>query len=562
MPALTWTGKNEVRHHHETVPIRTLELDEPNSHAKGIDGWKPSLDDNLIITGDNLDAMKALLPKYAGKVDVIYIDPPYNTGNEGWVYNDNVNSPMIKDWLGKAVGNDDLQRHDKWLCMMYPRLQLMKQLLKIRGVIFVSIDDNEVHHLRAVMDEIFESQNFVAEFVWKSRQNKDNRNITGVSVDHEYILAYSISSESRLFVGANRNLSQYSNPDNDPRGVWASANMVGLLDEKQRPNCHYDLIHPQTNINYGKPLMGWRYDKKTMQRLIEEERVIFPSSPKGRPRRKVFLNEIESLPNYSSVIKSDIYTRTGSEEIKNIFRDKYFEYPKPTVLLREFLEQVSNPNALVLDAFAGSGTTGHAVLKLNAEDGGNRKFILLQQPEALTEGSPAYEAGFKTVDDITRERIRRVIDGVPAAKDAQLKEGLGGSFTAVTLGQAIDPLKILKGEDLPSREALARYLYYTLELTSLPQVEAYHPTGFFAESESRCYYLHYEASKEWFLTQGANLTASQLEAISKHANKKGKEAFVLAPAYYISKEDLPKNVIAHHIPYDIQRLVFNSSEED
>jgi len=133
MPASTWTGKNEVRHHHETVPIRTLELDESNSHAKGIDGWKPSLDDNLIITGDNLDAMKALLPKYAGKVDVIYIDPPYNTGNEGWVYNDNVNSPMIKDWLGKVVGNDDLQRHDKWLCMMYPRLQLMKQLLKMGG---------------------------------------------------------------------------------------------------------------------------------------------------------------------------------------------------------------------------------------------------------------------------------------------------------------------------------------------------------------------------------------------------------------------------------------------
>ena len=389
------------------------------------------------------------------------------------------------------------------------------------------------------------------------------KNTTTFRSDHEYIIV-GYNDDKKL----NKSLEKPNwtvpkkNTDNDTRGAWESGSLSRSEEASIFGHKNYYSVNSPSGRVYTRQ---FDFSQEEFLELDKDNRIYWGASGSSVPRLKIFENELRKV-NTSSLLLHD-GTTTEGYKLLNDLMETVEDFgksilPKPIPLMQHLIQIATTPNALILDAFAGSGTTGHAVLKLNAEDGGHRKFILLQQPEALTEGSPAYEAGFKTVDDITRKRIRRVIDGVPTAKDAQLKEGLGGSFTAVTLGQAIDPLKILKGEDLPSREALARYLYYTLELTSLPQVEAYHPTGFFAESESRCYYLHYEASKEWFLTQGANLTASQLEAISKHANKKGKEAFVLAPAYYISKEDLPKNVIAHHIPYDIQRLVFNSSEED
>ena len=184
MPILDFEGKEIIHSYHYSVPHRPLLPDESRSLNPA------GADDNLIIHGDNLHALKALLPQYGGRVKCIYIDPPYNTGNEGWAYNDKVNSPLMKGWLNKTVGTDDLDRHDKWLCMMWPRLQLLKELLADDGVIFVSIDDNEQHHLRMLMDDVFGEGEFLAEFVWKSRQNRDNRNITGASIDHEYILCY------------------------------------------------------------------------------------------------------------------------------------------------------------------------------------------------------------------------------------------------------------------------------------------------------------------------------------------------------------------------------------
>lgn len=234
----------------------------------------------------NLEALKSLLPEYEGRVKCIYIDPPYNTGSEGWGYNDNVNDPRIKKWLGDVVGKEgeDLSRHDKRLCMMYPRLKLLQRLHSEDGVIFVSIDDIEVTYLRLTMDEVFGKNHFIAQLVWKSRQNKDNRNITNASIDHEYVLCY-----GQKLRGCLRKTEQYTNPDNDPRGAWTSANMAGLTTADARPNLHYDLIDPETGINYGRPTKGWRYDRNTMARLIAENRILWPDAPTGRPRKNNLL---------------------------------------------------------------------------------------------------------------------------------------------------------------------------------------------------------------------------------------------------------------------------------
>jgi adenine-specific DNA-methyltransferase len=222
MPTLNWIGKDAVINHHKEVPFRLLKCRADLSVGDPDSG-------NLLVQGDNLEALKALLPYYAGQVKCIYIDPPYNTGNEGWVYNDNVNSPEIKDWLNKAVGGEaeDLSRHDKWLCMMYPRLSLLQQFLSDDGVIFVSIDDTEVNNLRLMMDEIFSSSKWVCTLVWKRRQTPDSRNLNGVSADHEYVICYAKTSNIR-FKGQTKDLSKYTNPDNDPNGPWMSDNLTGL----------------------------------------------------------------------------------------------------------------------------------------------------------------------------------------------------------------------------------------------------------------------------------------------------------------------------------------------
>ena len=260
------------------------------------------------------------------------------------------------------------------------------------------------------MNEIFGEENFVGELIWKSRQNKDNRNVTGLSIDHEYVLCYSKYNEHRVLKGADRKTGQYANPDNDPRGSWVSGNMVGLLGEDMRPNCHYDLINPRTGINYGKPRMGWRYDSNTMQRLIEEDRIIWPKTADGRPRRKVFLTELNNLlPNYTSVIGNGIYTRTGTKEINDLFEGKYFDFPKPSSLIMELIKQVvtSGERSIVLDFFAGSCSTAHAVMRLKKDGLFDIQFICVQLPELCDEKSEAYKAGYKTIAEIAKERIRR-----------------------------------------------------------------------------------------------------------------------------------------------------------
>lgn len=352
---------------------------------------------HIIIEAENLHALVALTYTHAGKIDVMYLDPPYNTGNKDFVYNDSY------------VDSEDSYRHSKWLSFMEKRLKIAKTLLSDKGVIFISIDDNEQANLKLLCDEVLGEEKFVSLFIWKSRQNKDNRNVSGVSIDHEYVLCYSKREGVRALKGAERKTEQYSNPDNDPRGPWASGNMAGLLDATQRPNCHYDLINPETGINYGRPKMGWRYDQNTMKRLIKEKRILWPDSPNGRPRKKTFLSEISVLlPGFSSVIGDEIYTRTGTKQLDDIFEKRPFDYPKPVELIQQLVQQCTQSDSIVLDFFAGSGTTLHATMQLNAEDGGHRQCILVTNNEN------------GICEKVTYERNKRVIQGYTTPKGEQV----------------------------------------------------------------------------------------------------------------------------------------------
>lgn len=374
---------------------------------------------NLYIEGDNLDVLKCLKETYLHKVKMIYIDPPYNTGND-FVYEDDfaessaeylANSGQFDEQGNRLVTNTESNGrfHTDWLNMIYPRLKVARDLLTDDGVIFISIDDNEQENLKRVCNEIFGESNFVACFIWKSRQNKDNRNITGVSIDSEYILCYSKKSGDRVFKGTERKTEQYKNPDNDPRGPWTSANMVGLATKDARPNLHYDLINPQDGINYGCPEKGWRYDKNSMAKLIESKRILWPDTPHGRPRRKAFLSELsdDNLPGFSSIIENGVFTNTATKEIHALLDGHWFDFPKPSILIKDFLQQTTFSDSIILDFFSGSATTAHAVMQLNAEDGGNRKFIMVQLPELTDEKSEAYKAGYKNICEIGKERIRR-----------------------------------------------------------------------------------------------------------------------------------------------------------
>lgn len=368
---------------------------------------------NLFIEGDNLDALKLLQETYLGKVKMIYFDPPYNTGND-FLYNDDF-AETTAGYLERSrqsgnqtrlVANSEVNGrfHSDWLSMIYPRLRLARNLLADEGIIYISLDDGEISNLRNICNEIFGEDKFIALFVWKSRQNKDNRSKNGASVDHEYVLTY-----GNKLRGADRLLTSYSNPDKDSRGDWTSANMVGLATADRRPNLHYDLIDPDSSINYGCPPMGWRYDRKRMAKLIEEKRVLWPATPDGRPRRKLFLSDLESeRTGFSSVIGENIYTRNGTSDIELLFDSRVMDFPKPVLLLKQLISQANvGTDDTVFDFFAGSASTAHALMQLNAEDGFRRRFVMVQLPEKTDESSEACKAGYNGIAEIGKERIRR-----------------------------------------------------------------------------------------------------------------------------------------------------------
>ncbi|OQX97051.1 MAG: type III restriction endonuclease subunit M [Bacteroidetes bacterium 4572_117] len=479
MPTLNWIGKDKVINHHMDVPYKILE------HSYGFDNGKQSKSEtnsgNKIIHGDNLEALKSLLPEYEGKVKCIYIDPPYNTGNENWVYNDNVNDPKIKKWLGKVVGKEaeDLSRHDKWLCMMYPRLKLLHKLLAKGGAIFISIDDNEAFYLKILLDEIFGTSGYKANFIWKSRQIVDSRNQSMISKDHEYIYVYGKSSDFSLR-GKISDKSKYTNPDNDPRGSWMSNSILGLANAEQRPNLHYDLVDIETgNVYPCPPNTGWRYSKETMKSKLEENRIFFPSKKNGRPREKKFLNELASdYTGFSTILNEKVgYTLNGTRTVRDIIPDSQFAFPKSYELVLTLIEQATSKNSIVLDSFAGSGTTAHAVLNLNKQDGGSRKFILVEMENYA--------------ENITAERVKRVIKGYGEEKKAV--EGTGGSFDYYELGKPLFLENQMLNEDV-GLDKIREYVWFSETRQSFVEnkTSEEHLLG---EINNTAYYFYYFKDK-------------------------------------------------------------------
>ncbi len=399
MPTLDWVGKEAVLNHHQEVPFHLLHCDPALSVGDAESG-------NLLIEGDNLLALKALLPYYAGQVKCIYIDPPYNTGNESWVYNDNVNSPEMRAWLGKVVGKEaeDLSRHDKWLCMMYPRLVLLRELLSADGSIWVSIDDYEVENTRQILNEVFGSNNFVATIIWQKVFSPKN-SASYLSVDHDYVILYA-KDKSKW----NRNLlprsaaqdDRYSNPDNDPRGVWTSGD---LSARNYYSEGTYSVETPSGRVLSGPPTgTYWRVSKPNLMRLDEEKQIWWGEDGSNVPRLKRFLSEVKDgiVPQTLWTYQEVGHTQEAKKELLQICdfagSDDVFVTPKPTRLVQRILQIATGPDDLVLDSFAGTGTTAQAVLQQNAEDGGKRRFILAEMEPTIAQA-------------ITHQRIQRVIDG-------------------------------------------------------------------------------------------------------------------------------------------------------
>ncbi len=420
MPKLTWIGKDKVINHDRDVPFRVLTHNY--GFLNGVQSDTDSNSGNKIIHGDNLEALKSLLPQYEGKIKCIYIDPPYNTGNEGWVYNDNVNDPKIKKWLHNVVGKEgeDLSRHDKWLCMMYPRLKLLHQLLAADGAIFISIDDNEQAHLRLVMDEIFGGNNFVRNIIWHKRYAASNDS-KGIPDMHDFIIVYqkTLLFQRNLMPRTDKQDSLYKYDSKDGKGLWRPDN---LSVKTYSSNYDYPIKNLKTGIEYNPPKgRSWMSNEEQIQKWIIENRIFFGKDSNGAPQLKRYLNEVQqgivpiSFWSYDDVNHTD----GAKKELKSIFSNDNspFQTPKPSRLIERILQIATNKNDLILDSFAGSGTTAHAVLNLNKADGGKRKFILIEMEDYA--------------ETITAERVKRVIKGYGKAESTE------GGFDYYSLGERL-----------------------------------------------------------------------------------------------------------------------------
>ena len=561
MPSLQFKGRVFVENHHLAVPYHEWRA----IRSKGLSkvGDKASLHDNLIVEGDNLAALKALLPTHHGKVKCIYIDPPYNTGNEGWAYNDNVNSPMMQDWLGKVVDREDLTRHDKWCCMMLPRLKLLRELLRDDGTIFVSVDDNEAHRLRCLMDEVFGENNFVGTIVWR---NVTDNNPTNISVEHEYIPCYARSKESlernwrstalpvqrKLIEIGQEFVEKY--PDQEERQAaytkWFRENRSQLrpLDRYKyidaggvftgsqsvhnpgKEGYRYDVIHPTTTRPCKQPLMGYRFPEDTMNDMLQQDLILFGEDENKIIEIKLYAKEYKS--KLSSVI--DLDTRLGSYELKDTFPNepRIFDFPKPSQLLKDILSFSTERNSIVLDSFAGSGTTAQAVLALNKEDGGNRRFVMVECEDYA--------------NSITAERVRRVIRGVPSAKDPVLQTGLGGSFSYFKLGLPMRQESILDGSNLPDYEALASYVFFTATGEEF-EPDKMDPKRWFV-GRSRLYdvFLIYENDLDTLKDMALTLD------VARKLPRTKRNKLVFAPTKYLDAEFLRQyRVTFQQLPFQI-----------
>ena len=544
MPTLEFKGKQHIYAHHLTVPYRPLEPDQTRS-------CNPTdTDDNLIIHGDNLHALKALLPRYANRIKCIYIDPPYNTGSQAWVYNDRVNSPLMKAWFAEnsPVDGEDLERHDKWLCMMWPRLHLLRELLSDDGVIFVSIDHHEQHHLRMMMDEIFGTETFVTclAAVLNLKGSRDNR---GFTTTHENVLVYEKVARSALLHEVPLHDDEIDDWLEDDVGWYKKGANLKYSGEnaprERRPNLFYPIyvhedgtvgVEPKSEtstelwpIADGNKEVTWRWGRDTIAANPDE--ILAVRSENGWTLHKKQRPPVGVVP--SKKPKSTFYSpkysaTTATTIVKEIFDNtRTFDYPKsPHFLLDLISISGAGPNDIILDSFAGSGTTAHAVLALNKADGGNRKFILIECE--------------KYADTITAERVRRVINGVPDARDEALREGLGGSFTYCTLGKPIEIESMLTGEALPSYSALAANLLYTTAGVSVgaDTLEAKNDDGLFHSDNKNDYYLLYKSDLEYLRSNAAILNLERAESIRDASRENDKNAIVYAAGNYIGQREL------------------------
>ena len=597
MTELNFKGKEFVYNHHLAVPFRPL---VPQAE-KGI--GPVALDGNLIVQGDNLHALKALLPMYAGKVDCIFIDPPYNTGNEGWAYNDNVNAPMIKEWLdANPIGIEDGLRHDKWCAMMWPRLRLLHELLAETGSFWMTLDDNEVHRAKLMLDEIFGSTNFVDTVIWH-KNYAPKATVQYFSSDHDYILVYAKNINAwkpNLLARTESQDDAYKNLDNDSRGRWRPNNLAARNFYSKGT---YRITCPGGRVIDGPPPGSyWRVSEDKLRELDGDGRIWWGQDGNYVPAPKIFLSEVrhgrvaQTIWHWSEVG----HTQEAKRQILELFSEagsEIFGTPKPSRLIDRVVELGAPPNGIILDSFAGSGTTAHAVLEANRRDGGNRKFILVEMEDYA--------------DRLTAERVRRVINGYDftgtqktellreklnwsklqkadkltgqvekienlhgheydkiskTIKDGELivtgekavknrAEGLGGAFTYCTLGEPVDLDNILTGKDLPSYEALGAVLFHMATSAPLDPAQVDAGKQYLGTVDGQHLWLIYRPDLDWLKSPEAALTLSFARQIAK-ATPDARH-LVFAPARHVSQKmlnDLNLPVEFVPLPFALYRI--------
>lgn len=567
MPTLNWIGKEKVINHHLDVPYKTLE----HQYTYGEEN-----SENKIIHGDNLEALKSLLPEYEGKIKCIYIDPPYNTGNENWVYNDNVNDPKIRKWLDQVVGKEgeDLTRHDKWLCMMYPRLKLLHKLLADDGAIFISIDDNEQTYLKLICDEIFGIGNFI-DCLPTIMNLKGNQDEFGFAGAHEYTLVYS-KNKNKLELGnlpideeeldtwqvdeigyfkkgapirATGTESKRSDRPYMFYPILVKNGYVTTIKEEEFLELYdkedntfnddyleqlrifyedkgYDFVIPRYDKNYyGR--WRWGYNNNTINRLSSD--VIVNYTKTGITLYKKQRPEISDLPSKkpkSIFYRPEYSSGNGTNQLKLIFGDKVFQTPKPLELIIDFIQISTDKNSIILDSFAGSGTTAHAVLNLNKQDGGNRKFILVEMEDYA--------------ETITAERVKRVIDGYGSA-NSPTTEGTGGSFSFYELGQPLFDENQNLNEDVEV-EKIREYVWYSEAKENYQKQEEAYLLGVKNDS---AYYFYYE--KEQITTLD--------ESFLRTLKTKASQYVIYADVCLLDEKLMDKyHIVFKKIPRDISKL--------
>jgi adenine-specific DNA-methyltransferase len=606
MPEIVFKGKEYVYNHHLTVPYRPL-VAQPD---KGVGA--PDLAGNLVIHGDNLAALKSLLPRYAGQVDLVFIDPPYNTGNEGWCYSDNVNSPIMKEWLStNPVDGEDLLRHDKWLCMMWPRLVLLRELLSERGSIWMTLDDNEVHRARMVLDEVFGEQAFIANVIWQKNFSPKNT-AQYFSEDHDHLLVVAKNRElwrPNLLARTDEMEARYSNPDSDPRGPWTSGD---LSARNAYSHGLYPVTAPSGRVFAGPPPgRYWTVNKEKFLQLDAENRIWWGDEGNNMPRFKRFLSDVKQgrTPRTLWFFDEVGHTQDAKKTLieMGLLSDDNTQTitPKPVSLVERVLEIAGDENALILDSFAGSGTTAHAVLKANAKDGGRRRFILVEgedyadsltaervrrairgyawagtQRETLLEQKLTFTS-LKKADALLAQvealkvqeglsegdladqgspRARRfdsleakVDDGVLRVQGlrriSEMTPGLGGGFTYCTLGEPLDLAKMLSGERLPTAQALGEWLFHTATGGTVQPALPDAPAWYLSEAADRHVWLVYRPDLAFLKGPEAALTLTLARHIAEWgraydaARGQRKGHLVFAPAKYMSNRQLKEHGI-------------------